>query len=67
MSDIILKFWPKVEITESKVNTLENVLKGKNITSDETDFFGEFGYTTGVDFNEYFEPNLGKIMNTYSL
>lgn len=56
MSDIILKFWPKEEITETKVDTLRNRLSESKFLGDKTEFWGKPAYKTGELFLTYFEP-----------
>lgn len=60
MSDIILKFWPKNEVSEDKTELLKEKLSAFKIIGEETIFWGELSFKPGIDFNDYFEPNLGK-------
>lgn len=64
MSDIILKFWPKEEITESKVETLKSQLINSQFLGIETEFWGKPAFKTGGLFQIYFEPLLN-IPNPY--
>ena len=64
MSDIILKFWPKEEVTESKLDKLKSQLTNLKFVGDETDFWGKPAYKTGEQFNTYFEPLLS-LPNSY--
>lgn len=58
MSDIILKFWPKEEIKESKVDTLKSQLTNSKFIGEETEFWQKPAFKTGRQFNTYFEPLL---------
>lgn len=58
MSDIILKFWPKDETKESKVEAIKSSLLDLHFIGQETEFWGKPTYKTGGHFNTYFEPLL---------
>jgi hypothetical protein len=60
MSDIILKFWPKNDVAEIKAELLIEQLSELKIIGEESLFRGNPAYKSGIDFNDYFEPNLGK-------
>ena len=60
MSDIILKFWPKNQVAEIKIELLKEKLSELKIIGEESEFWSKKAFKTGTDFNEYFEPNLGK-------
>lgn len=58
MSDIILKFWPKDETKESKVEAIKSSLLDLHFIGQETEFWGKPTYKTGRHFYTYFEPLL---------
>lgn len=64
MSDIILKFWPKDETTESKMDVLKSRLIDAKFIGEESEFWGKPAFKTGEQFNIYFNPLLN-IPNPY--
>ena len=60
MSDIILKFWPKNQVSEIKVELLQEQLAALKIIGEISVFWENIAFKSGPNFNDYFEPNLGK-------
>lgn len=60
MSDIMLKFWPKNEVAEIKEELLKEQLSKLKIIGEKSLFWNNVAFKSGTNFNDYFEPNLGK-------
>lgn len=58
MSDYILKFWPKEMVEQSKVDSIINSLKERNIIGEGTEFLGKEAFRPGELLNRYFDPFL---------
>lgn len=60
MSDIILKFWPKEEVTELKVDLIKNGLANSKFIGEETEFWNKPAFKAGSEVNLFFEPRLNR-------
>ena len=58
MSDVILKFWAKEEVSEIKVDSLKNQLLKSKVIAVETVFWRKPVFKTCEKFNSFFEPVL---------
>lgn len=60
MSDIILKFWPKEEVTVLKTDLIKNGLTNSNFIGDKTEFWNKPAFKAGSEFNLFFVPRLNR-------
>lgn len=58
MSDIILKFWPKEDVTENKIFVIKSELTKIGFIGSETEFWNQPSFRPGPNFNTFFEPLL---------
>lgn len=58
MSDFILKFWPKEDIKDVKVEQITKGLLDAEIIGEKTEFWDEPAYKPGTSIHRYFEPKL---------
>jgi len=52
MSDYILKFWPRNNVTENQTELILKQLKDDNIISDEIEFWGKPAFKSGAKLGE---------------
>ncbi len=58
MSDYVLKFWPKENVTEIKTDKIISQLTKSNIIGETTEFWGKPAFKPGKEINSFFEPKL---------
>ena len=52
MSDYILKFWPKENVTENQTDLIRTQLRNDKIISDEIEFWGKSAFKSGEKLGE---------------
>ena len=60
MSDIKLKFWPKEEISKSKIELIKSELTISKFIGEETEFWNKPAFKAGFELNLFFEPRLSR-------
>lgn len=59
MSDYILKFWPKEDIKESKVEKIIEGLTSSKIIGDEEEYYGKPAYSAGELLKDHLDTETG--------